>query len=681
MVVRRRAVTALVLGVALARTAAGAPATFSGAPMNVFALTGPGTVSWLVGNNTASCDTGPGLGIVDAQFSTPHNDAFDDGLLVFIDGTQFVSPDTVDLTGQTLGAGPVTLSGLDVTVQYSALQDRPALRTVIGLHNPTASPINAVLDVESNFGSDAATVQVDQGSDTNWIITADNAVTPTDAVNTTVFRGPDLGNFDFPLYFPSTTNSVFSCAFNNGFGVSNSVSIPPGNTLNFVYLNELHDTIAAATAGARPTFDATPARTTSFFADLTDDQLVDTANWNFFGQRILNGGNARWIVWNGAGTDTGLVDGSCEYGPGFAVGDATFDPNGVNKGDAFDDGLVFWVGGKIFVAPLTTPAAAGDSVTAGPVSMSGLDVSVTYAALQSGPTLRTIASFTNPTNAPITANVTMNTNVGSDNGTLVQGTSDGDTTVETSDRWVVTSDDATTPSDPVNTHVVAGPGTPVGPPTALLTQGTTCSNTDGIQASFNVTVPAGTTRRLLFFNELHATNADGVTTASAFDTTPATGSALVTGLDAASLSEIVNWAFCANDATICASGDQCIVDACGAQGGCDHTKLPRAASFLSVGCRLADLTGQVGTAVTAGKIQDQLKALLAAATTAEQTAEGQSGKARKKAVAKALKSLKKFARKLKSKAAKKAITPAGLALLKSAAADLMADLKTLKTAP
>src|SRR5215468_6721161 len=135
-----RAATALVLATALARTAAGAPVTFSGAPMNQFMLAGPGQVQWIVDNNTVGCDSAPGLGIYDASFTPTHDDAYDNGLIVSIDGTPFVAPDTVDLTGQTLTAGPVTLSGLDVTVQYSALQDRPTLRTFIVLHNPSTSP-------------------------------------------------------------------------------------------------------------------------------------------------------------------------------------------------------------------------------------------------------------------------------------------------------------------------------------------------------------------------------------------------------------------------------------------------------------------------------------------------------------------------------------------------------------
>jgi hypothetical protein len=675
--------TAFVLGVVLGGTAVAAPVTFSGATSNEFDLTGPGQVVWTVKNNVFNCDSGPGFGIFDAEFTPSHNDAFDDGLIVTINGTPFISPDSLDLTGQILTSGPISMSGLDVTVQYAALQDRPTLRTFIGLHNPSGSPITAALNVQTNFGSDASTTQITTGTNGDWFVSADSPTTPGDAVNTTVYGGAQVGDFDFDDWLGLTTNTVYLCSGTEGFGVSNNVTIPPGGSLNFIYLNEMHDTIAAATTAATASFETVPARTTSFFQDLSDDQLIHTGNYSFLGERVLNGGGARWWVYNWAGTDTGDVSGKCEYSPGLAVGDATLDPTGINKDDAFDDGLVFWVDGKNVVAPLTTPAASDDAVTVGPVSMSGLDVSVTYAALQTSPTLRTIATFTNPTGAAIAATIVMNTNDGSDDGTLIQGTSSGDKTVSTADRWIVSSDSDTAPGDPVNTHVVAGPGTLVAPLTALADQGgTQCSDTGkGPMATYNLTVPAGTTRRLLFFNDLSATNAEGLTSAARYDANPATGSTLVTGLDAPTLTEVVNWAFCSTDASLCASGNACLVDACGATGGCDHTKLPRAASFLSVGCRLDDAIGEVGSGVPAGKLQTQLTTLLNAAKADAQAASTQTGKARKKAVAKALRALKKFNRKLKSKAAKKAISASDLAALKSAASDLAADLKTLKTAP
>ncbi|GEM_PF-3380171 len=53
--------------------------------------------------------------------------------------------------------------------------------------------------------------------------------------------------------------------------------------------------------------------------------------------------------------------------------------------------------------------------------------------------------------------VRIDTNLGSDAGTVIVGTSDGDSLFETIDQWIVT-DDADGSGDPVVTHVIAGPG-------------------------------------------------------------------------------------------------------------------------------------------------------------------------------------------------------------------------------
>jgi len=56
-------------------------------------------------------------------------------------------------------------------------------------------------------------------------------------------------------------------------------------------------------------------------------------------------------------------------------------------------------------------------------------------------------------------------------------------------------------------------------------------------------IPAGSQRSLLFFHQLSASSAIADFEALQFDTTPADGSALIEGLSAEQLSEIVNWDF------------------------------------------------------------------------------------------------------------------------------------------
>jgi hypothetical protein len=252
------------------------------------------------------------------------------------------------------------------------------------------------------------------------------------------------------------------------------------------------------------------------------------------------------------------------------------------------------------------------------------------------------------------------------------------------DRWVVSSDDADTPGDPVNTHVLAGPGDVLAAPASIAR--TTCASglTDGIVPDFALTVPPGESRSLLFFNDLHATNAEGIAAAATYDVNPAAGGGLLAGLSNAALVGIVNWNFCAGDASLCDDGDACTVDACGTTGGCAHGELAATASFLSVACRIDDVTASVQAGVPAGALQSALAAKLQSART--QAAKGETlrgqGKKRpaKRAMGKAIKALKGFERKLASRAARN-LEQAVRDALQASSRSLRTDLATLKKAP
>ncbi len=83
----------------------------------------------------------------------------------------------------------------------------------------------------------------------------------------------------------------------------------------------------------------------------------------------------------------------------------------------------------------------GDLVlTADPASLSGLDVTVQYRVFSAGDTVRTLVSLTNPSGSAIDADVEVAHNWGSDSSSQVVGTSSGDDTFGTDDRWLVTAD-------------------------------------------------------------------------------------------------------------------------------------------------------------------------------------------------------------------------------------------------
>jgi hypothetical protein len=680
----------------VARAAIAATVTFSGSPLNEIQLAGPGEVLWRVtnfggtndGTLTGSCNNSPGLTVVDAQSSQAHADAFDDGLTVWIDGAIFVAPDAVDVTGQTLTAGPATMSGLAVTVEYRAMQETATLRTRVVLQNPTAAPIAADLAVVTNLGSDTATVLIPQTNSAGlWLVTADDATTPTDTVNTTVFGGPPnpptatLG----PIRPPSVEAIAYACGNGTqGLTLGNPLRVPPGGTIEWLLFNQVHDTLAGAQDEAA-TFDATPAPEDPLLEGMTETSLVDAVNWMFSPEVDLAGGGpgagTTWKVYNGGGTDDGtsISTSACRWAPGLAIREARLDPGGsphLDKSDAFDDGLALFVDGRQFADGLH-PTVRSGQYTSEPRTLSGLETTVQLTALPDSPTLRTLVRFRNPGDAPIDATVRTSTNFGSDTATGYRATSSGDTTVTKDDRWTVSSDSPTSPSDVVNLTVVAGPGAPVAP-SALEPTSFACSSNDGLTTTFPLRVPPGETRALLLFDGLYATNADGVAAAATYDATPAPGSAPVADLDDATLLAIVNWGFCASTPSLCDDAEECTDDVCGSTGGCTHAKVARAASFRSAGCRLSDLVGGVQGTSLKDAIRAALIAKLQAAQSALSQASGQSGKARKRLVVKASRGLKAFLTRLKTKSVKKGLDAATLAAFKSAAIDLRSDLKTLK---
>lgn len=255
---------------------------------------------------------------------------------------------------------------------------------------------------------------------------------------------------------------------------------------------------------------------------------------------LSGGGPSQWIFGNQNGVDpiTGRVSPNL---PGLALEDARLS---ANPEFAYDTALTVWINNNMFVAPGTVTVTA-NSLTAGPVLTSSLEVTVQYYAVSTSATLRTLVSLHNPTGGPITPTVYWASNVGSDQDTGVRGTSTGDTLFTVSDRWVVTSDDPVSSSllDPVNTHVLFGPEAPPVQPVGVTLSvfSDTVGYNQGVGATYNLTIPAGATRRMLFFNQMNATNEAALTAAAAFDRAPTPDDDLLTGLSLTELAEVVNW--------------------------------------------------------------------------------------------------------------------------------------------
>jgi hypothetical protein len=279
---------------------------------------------------------------------------------------------------------------------------------------------------------------------------------------------------------------------------------------------------------------------------------------------------------------------------GFAMGDAQI--LATNQTDAFDDAGMVRIGDEYFAAPGGTNAPVdltGTTLQTPSGPLGGLNVSVQWQGAASAPVVRELVALQNPTGAAIAQQVRIDTGYGSDSSTYLWGSSSGDETWTTADRWITTADDNTpfTPPlsgyDPPVTSVWYGPGNVLSP--AVLVENcdantdsqdqakpdkkaaadatTTTEGTDGAAApeaaaapdagaqqtllpgagnwseGYDVSVPPGETRYLMMFFQLTPTPEEGLTAGATYDTNPATNSDLLAGLTGVQLQQIVNWTF------------------------------------------------------------------------------------------------------------------------------------------
>jgi hypothetical protein len=292
---------------------------------------GPGSTSWGITNTggtstggpfTGDCDDSPGFTITDARAADGHGDAYDNAWSPFVNGTIFSPGGTVDLTGNVLTAGPVNMSGLNVTYQLRFSSTAQLARLKVYFANPTAADIAATVQVPINFGSDAGTVvRATSSGDTTvttadrWVVTSDAG--PSDPVNTTVMYGPGA-----PAVIPSSgTQTVFDCSATNGIGATFNITVPALSGRSLMFFAGLGDiagtgnTIAGAISNAA-NFNSNATLTTldpTLLADLTSEQRLEILNWDFAGSPRLTNISTRGRVETGADVLIG----------GFVIGGST----------------------------------------------------------------------------------------------------------------------------------------------------------------------------------------------------------------------------------------------------------------------------------------------------------------------------------------------------------------------
>jgi hypothetical protein len=238
-----------------------------------------------------------------------------------------------------------------------------------------------------------------------------------------------------------------------------------------------------------------------------------------------------------------------------AGGDAIFDPSNeadtcfteadayspVEDGDAFgnsdgfDGGLILWVDGRPFVDANDEGDLVGEQLTVGPEAFPGVQITRVERGLPGSPTLRSLIKLKSTKKKAATINLSIDSDLGSDSSSEVRRTSSGDAFFSAKDRWVVTSDDADTPSDPPVTHIFNGKGK-----VTRLAHGLAGMEEECLVGGLNVKLPGKATRYVLIFTELSETNESAIAGATKFNKKKLSG-ALKSGLKKSVRKKVVNW--------------------------------------------------------------------------------------------------------------------------------------------
>ena len=143
-------------------------------------------------------------------------------------------------------------------------------------------------------------------------------------------------------------------------------------------------------------------------------------------------------------------------------------------------------------------------------------------------------TFTNPIGSPINTPVRIVGNLGSDASTTVFATSDGDLQVEPTDLWFGT-DDADGTGTPAIIHSLRGPYG-LQPTSVNVIE-------DDVEWTYDLTVPAGETKRLAHFTVLGTTRAEAISAANTLVTVNGFGGQAAEFLTPQELASLANFLF------------------------------------------------------------------------------------------------------------------------------------------
>ncbi|MCB1875956.1 MAG: carboxypeptidase regulatory-like domain-containing protein [Chromatiales bacterium] len=208
----------------------------------------------------------------------------------------------------------------------------------------------------------------------------------------------------------------------------------------------------------------------------------------------------------------------------------------INDGsnDAYDGGLYLSINGVSF--PYLDSGLLEEGlreVRIGPTLVDQLVVTRKIYVPAEGTFARFLEIVENPSGSTVTASLSLDTNLGSDSGTILVATSDGDASFTANDDYLIT-DDSDGSGDPTMAHVFSAPGAVLEPFSVF----TNAPGNDDINYTFSFSVPAGGRVIIMHFA---SQNADRAAAAVSADALRQLQGGALTGMSEAELADVANF--------------------------------------------------------------------------------------------------------------------------------------------
>jgi hypothetical protein len=222
-----------------------------------------GNSSWTIMN----ASPGASFSINDASLLSPSmSDAYDGAGWVSVNGSFYGAPSPADLTGNTYTAGVVSMSGLDVSMQFYIDPTSDIARQMLVLSNPSGSPISVPVQWFSGSGADGNFAVFSSSSGDaiftaadRWLVTQDTSgndpVTSYGLFGTGAAVAPSAAN---------TVGDIMTATYN--------VTVNGGQTVRLLWFYGLSSSLGT---GQAESFELTPVLT-----GLSESDLSEVVNYD-----------------------------------------------------------------------------------------------------------------------------------------------------------------------------------------------------------------------------------------------------------------------------------------------------------------------------------------------------------------------------------------------------------------